>query len=260
MTAKELLQELKSWAVDPVDEATTVDTFKAGDPDKEIRCVAVTMTATPAVIRRAMAQGADMLIVHEPTFYNNEDRVGEDPISQKKAALVAESGLAIARFHDHAHAMVPDLICEGELQGLGLAGHFEKGPHFAVNRYVLDEPISARALAARAEEMLGARCVRIIGDPDASGKRLLCAFGTPGYSREDILAADFMLTGEICEWGIGEFIRDAGECCGKTALVMSHIGSERAGMKLLAQKIAEHHPELTVCHIETDELYHYTND
>lgn len=260
MTAKELLQELMSWAVDPVDKATTVDTFKAGDPDKEVRCVAVTMTATSAVIRRAMAMGADMLIVHEPTFYNNDDRVGNDPVSQQKAALVAESSLAIARFHDHAHAMVPDLICEGELRGLALAGRFEKGPHFAVNRYVLDEPITARALAARAEQTLGARCVRIIGDPDAPGTRLLCAFGTPGYTREDILAADIMLTGEICEWGIGEFLRDAGDCCGKAALVMSHIGSERAGMQLLAEKVAARFPELTVHHIETDELYHYTDD
>ena len=41
---------------------------------------------------------------------------------------------------------------------------------------------------------------------------------------------------------------------------MSHIGSERAGMQLLAEKVAARFPELTVHYIETDELYHYTDD
>lgn len=260
MTAKELLREMIAWVSEPIDSVFQGDTVKAGDPDKTVRKVAVTMTATMDVIRRAAEEGADVLIVHEPTFYNNDDRVREDVVSQKKAALIAESGLTVVRFHDHAHHMLPDLICEGELNELGLSGDFEATSHFGVSRYTLHQPITARQLAERLEKVLGVRRVRMVGDPNATGNRVLCAFGTPAYTNDDFLSSDFMLVGEICEWGFGEFARDAGEVLGKAVLVMSHIGSERAGMKLLAEKLRKVHPELQISYIETDELYHYTDD
>ena len=48
-------------------EEETVDTCKAGDPERELKKVAVCCIATPDVIRQAAAWGADLLITHEPT-------------------------------------------------------------------------------------------------------------------------------------------------------------------------------------------------
>lgn len=49
MKAKELMQELLAAADQPVPD--TVDTLKAGDPDRELHKVATCFIATPEVLR-----------------------------------------------------------------------------------------------------------------------------------------------------------------------------------------------------------------
>ena len=65
MKAKERMQELYAAAGAPV--ADTVDTLKAGDPERELHKVATCFIATPEVLRAAHARGADLLITHEPS-------------------------------------------------------------------------------------------------------------------------------------------------------------------------------------------------
>ena len=262
MTCKELFNELKDMAVNKVDEEHTCDTFKSGNPNAVITKAAVSMFATPEVIKKAAEWGANLLIVHEPTFYDHFDSVenGSLPASEKEK-LIREKGITIFRFHDYAHSCEPDLICEGELKYLGLAGEFIKGRYFATNSFVLDEPVTAVELAKTIEKKLGVKHVRIAGDPKAEGKKISCSFGTPGHLEEALAENDFVLTGEICEWGFGEMVRDCGLLgFGKAVLVLGHIGSERAGMMLLADKISQRHPELPVKYIECGEVYSYTDD
>lgn len=262
MTNRELTEELKAMAAHPVDEAKTCDTFKSGDPDAELTKVAVSMFATPEVVREAAAWGADLLIVHEPTYYNHFDTDKNDffPASGKEK-LIRDTGIAVFRFHDHAHACEPDLICEGQLKYLGLKGEFRKGKYFATNNYILDEPMPALQLARTIEERLGLRHVRIAGSPYAKGRTIACSFGTPGHLEESLAENDFVLTGEICEWGFGERTRDYAQLGqDKAVLVLGHIGSERAGMMHLADILKEKHPEIPVRYIECGEVYSYTDD
>src|SRR5436309_852781 len=51
----------------------TVDTFKAGNPDTPVTGIAVTMMATLDVLERAAGSGKNLIITHEPTFYNHLD-------------------------------------------------------------------------------------------------------------------------------------------------------------------------------------------
>jgi len=51
----------------------TCDRLKIGDGNADISKIAVTMFATANVIREASAWGANLLIVHEPTFYSHLD-------------------------------------------------------------------------------------------------------------------------------------------------------------------------------------------
>ena len=48
-----------------VDWDNTVDTFKAGDPSRPVRKIAVAWKASFNAIRQAVSRGADMLISHE---------------------------------------------------------------------------------------------------------------------------------------------------------------------------------------------------
>ena len=62
----------------------TVDTIKAGDPNREVKRIATCLTATPDVLRAAREWGADLLITHEPTFYDHFDRHDGSALTKMK--------------------------------------------------------------------------------------------------------------------------------------------------------------------------------
>ena len=259
----DLFAELLGWGaayeeISP--EGRTCDTCKSGSMEAEIKGVAVSMFATPDVVREAVRQGANLLIVHEPTYYNHWDDHVPEGIGEEKRRLIEQCGLTIVRFHDHAHAMKPDLIFAGEMRRLGLAGTAQPQERFAITRYVLDEPLTARELARIIEEKLGIRHVRIAGCADKPGRRLSCSFGTPGHTAEELEANDFVLTGEICEWAEGQMARDYAQMgYNKAILVLGHIGSEREGMRYLVKLLQKRFPDIRSEYIECGEVYQYTD-
>ena len=264
MKIRELFDELMRWgaayeAMSP--DGRTCDTCKAGSLDEEIRGVAASMFATPDVVRACAGAGINCLIVHEPTYYNHWDDHIPFAVGAEKKRLIEESGLTVFRFHDHAHAMSPDLIFDGEMRAIGLPGRREGQRGFGISRFMLDESMTARALAKVIEEKLGVRHVRIAGCADRPGRLLSCSFGTPGHLAEELEACDFVLTGEICEWADGQLARDYAQLgYGKAILVMGHIGSERDGMRRLIELLNDKYPALGARYIECGEVYQYTDD
>ncbi len=258
MKIDQLITELYALAKEPVNREKTVDVIKVGNGEEEITRVGIAMFATPEVIASAAEQGVNFLIVHEPLFYTHRDT--EMPYAQcfEKKRLIEQAGLTVFRFHDYAHAMLPDLIYEGQISYLGLPGRFEKGKYFAVNRFILDEEMTTPELAAALEKNLGLQNMRIVGDRDHKVKTVSCCFGTPGHHFEEIDECDTVLTGEICEWGIGEYIRDAAQMGKKKSMiVMGHNNSEKFGMKLLCDRLAVTHPELDPKFFDCGDIYTY---
>ena len=125
MIANELIMALNSGSPTP---EKTCDTVKCGDAQREIKRVAVSMIGTAEVIRKVHEWGADMLIVHEPLYYNHMDVAADDPVTRAKQTLVSERDMVIYRYHDHMHGKGVDEIPEGELHYLGLKGTLEKSP------------------------------------------------------------------------------------------------------------------------------------
>ena len=78
--------------------------------------IAVTMMATYAVLQRAVENGQNLIITHEPTFFDDTHKAeplpqGEqDPVLKEKLAFLVKHHLVICRFHDHWHRMLPDGI------------------------------------------------------------------------------------------------------------------------------------------------------
>ena len=68
----------------------TVDNFKYGDIERPVKKVATCLTATPEVIKAARAFGADLIITHEPTYYEHDDTIYPGEIVELKKALVEE--------------------------------------------------------------------------------------------------------------------------------------------------------------------------
>ncbi len=68
-----LLSRTEHYDPAPAGLEPTVDTFKAGDPDSRVNGIAVTMMATLDVLQRAAAHGDNLIITHEPTFFDHLD-------------------------------------------------------------------------------------------------------------------------------------------------------------------------------------------
>ena len=260
MTAQELMDHIFRWCDDngEKDYSNTCDTVKCGDPSREIRKVAVTMTATVDVIRQAQQWGADLLIVHEPTFYDHfEKRLENDPVTKAKEELLAKTDMVVWRYHDHPHNKNKDMIGEGTVRMLGLQGKWINR-HWAVNRLILDEPLTPRELAERFAKN-GGNHVRVCGTLDEPCKTISLCLGTPRGVFEELQdpEVDVVFSGETSEWMLGEYARDAAALGFRKALmIIGHNPSEMGGMILLEKLIAKEFPELETKYFNCGEVYH----
>lgn len=259
MKVIELMEELFSMAIER-EYNPLGDSLKAGSSDTEIKKVAVTMFPTVNVIKEAKEWGADLLIVHEPLYYNYKgEEEGFDRVIYEKMKLIEESGLTIYRYHDHPHYTIPDVIAAGEFKYLGLKGKIETTDVFDLVRFHLDTPLTALELSEIIKERLGVKYVRIAGTLDKPSSVISGMFGAPGNNVGIELKnekSEIVLVGETSEWAYAEYARDADQLgYNKTLMVIGHVGSERDGMRYTADIIKEKHPELTVKYIECEEVY-----
>ena len=260
MKAFEIMDEI--FAAAPGDYSVTCDTLKAGSPEKEVGRIAVSMFATPEIVRRAAEWGADLLIVHEPTYYNHMDVHSDEALECEKRALIEKSGLTIYRHHDHAHRTQPDTIVAGEMKYMKLDARIDEIDGFDCVRLTLNQPMTPRALAAHIERETGIAHIRVCGAADVPCTKVTGMFGTPGGVFEELRSenSEIVMTGEACEWMLGEYARDAAQLGHKKALlILGHIGSERDGMRYLADELKRAHPEIPCAYFECGEVYTYTD-
>ena len=261
MNAGEIVKWLNSFSFRN-DFTKTCDIFKIGSSEIEVKKVGVTMFATPAVIKSAEEWGADFLIVHEPLYYNHYDERREDKVECAKAKLLEESGIVVYRFHDHPHFSRPDLIAAGELKYLSLDGDVEHTDTFDLVRIKLKQEITPKDLAQHIETKLNIKNVRIAGNATKPIRKVSCMFGAPGGLLDELRSdnCDLLIAGEVCEWSLCEYARDASELgCTKTVLTLGHVGSERAGMIYISELLREHFMDIEVKYFECGEVYSYTN-
>ena len=254
MTAREIIDEINRGAFTP---PITCDTVKWGDPEREVGRLGICMMPTVEVLREAMRRRVDMLIVHEPIYYNHMDELCNDPVTEKKASLVRELDAVIYRYHDNMHYRPSDLIGKGELQFMGLSGETQVEPGKPAVLH-LSKPMTAPELGELAKERLGLKNLKIAGSLNGPIRAVGLCFGTPAgvldlMKREDV---ECVMVGEACEWQLCEYARDADSLgITKSVIVMGHIGSERDGMKLLAEDLAKKHPDIEISYIECGEVY-----
>jgi putative NIF3 family GTP cyclohydrolase 1 type 2 len=237
VTARDVITRIQQqvgvpWA------AETVDTFKAGDPDTAITGMAVTMMATMDVLQRAAASGKNLIITHEPTFYNHLDKLDvleqkeNDPVLAAKLAFIAEHHLVVWRFHDHWHKRRPDGIVAGMVHALGWEKYQDpKDEHlFSIPETTMQK------LAADLKAKLSTNAMRVVADPHQRVKRVALVPGSSGFAREshalEMSDVDVLLTGEPREWETVEYVADAvTQKKGKSLIILGHIPSEQAGME-----------------------------
>jgi putative NIF3 family GTP cyclohydrolase 1 type 2 len=210
------------------------DTFKAGKPDTVVRGIATSGMSTFDVLRRAASAGKNLVITHEPTFYNDRDvttTLQSDPVYLAKQRFIADQNLVVWRFHDHAHLMRPDPLVAGSARALGWTQYASPdNPRL----YVLPATTLAE-LATAVARRLNDRAIRIAGDPGMKVSRVLLG---PGYGIPALTASvDITVGGETSEAGGNtEYALDAAAAGQpRGMIILGHMMSEDHGMQEVAE-------------------------
>lgn len=237
LTARQVIERIQTHVGIPWN-SNTVDTFKAGNPETPVTGIAVTMMATLDVLQQAAAGGNNLIITHEPTFFNHLDKPDDlpqgesDAVLAEKRAFIDKHGLVIWRFHDHWHARKPDGIQAGMAHALG----WEKFQDPS-NEHLFTLPQTPlRELATDIKNRLRIRVMRVVGNPEMQVTRVAMSPGAAGFGTEtralEMPDVQVPIVGETREWETVEYVADAvTEGKHKALIILGHIPSEQAGME-----------------------------
>lgn len=260
LTARQVIERIQQNVGVPWSDPT-VDTFKAGDPDTPVTGIAVTMMATLDVLQRAAASGKNLIITHEPIFYNHHDETEElqaegDAVLAAKQAFIEQHHLVIWRAHDHWHRREPDGIQTGIIRALG----WERYRSPVDDRLFVIPETTLASLAAEIRDRLGVRTPRVVGDPHMKVTRVGLSPGAHGFDaqrrllqRDDV---EVLVIGEAPEWETIPYVADAVSMKLQKALIIpGHIPSEQAGMEEFARWLKTFVTEVPVEFIPTAEPF-----
>jgi putative NIF3 family GTP cyclohydrolase 1 type 2 len=260
LSAGQLIQRIKehigsSWS------GPTVDTIKAGDPNTIVTGIATTFLDTYNVLERAARAGKNLIVTHEPTFYNHLDEtkgLENDPVFLQKKTFIEKHKMVVWRFHDHWHARgaAPDGILEGMAAALGWKSY--QDPHDP-ERFVLPET-TLDALAGDIQRRLGIRALRVVGNPAMKVTQVGFVSGAAGRDHQiatlEKKNIEVLVAGEAREWETVEYARDAAaEGRRKGLILMGHEASEEAGMEYCAAWLKTFIPEVPIEFIKAGEPF-----
>lgn len=239
LTARDVVERIKRNIGVPWTEPT-VDTFKDGDSTTRVTGIAVTMMATFDVLQRAAARGANLVITHEPTFYDHFDKLDgleaeHDSVTAAKRAFIREHRMVVVRMHDHWHRRKPEPMSTSLSRKLGWDQYRSPESEFL---YRLPETTLAD-LAATIRQRLPAPTLRVVGDAGLRVSRIVVVPGAAGFDRHRQAlrqGVEVLVIGEAREWETVEYVADAIAAGQKKALIiLGHIPSEQDGMEEFAR-------------------------
>ncbi len=253
-TALEVVDRIKRAVAVPWNDATYRDTFKVGDPGTTVTGIASTFMSTLDVIQRAKTAGLNLLITHEPTFWNDADLttgLTDDPLYKLKVDYVERNRMVVWRFHDHWHARKPDGIIVGWNRALGWEQYVMREN---ARKYVLP-PTTLGAMATHVASALESRSVRVVGDPSTPVRIVARGAHTLVGNMAAMPGADALLVSEAREWDSIEYARDtvaSGQV--KGIVLVAHEAGEEAGMDECARWLRTFISEVPVAFVPTRDL------
>ncbi|MBN1674000.1 MAG: Nif3-like dinuclear metal center hexameric protein [Kiritimatiellae bacterium] len=249
MKAKELREHCKRVAT-WVNWEKTCDQFMHGDPEAEVKGIAVTWLATNPVLKQAARQGLNVVVAHEGAFYPQfKGTESEERHHRQKRKLIDELGVTLMRCHDTWDRMPGIGIPDAWADFLG----FDSEPRDTQSFYKICK-VNGRTVEEVARRILektkplGQRMVRIMGDTHKTISRL--AIGTGAITNpalmhqldaDSILATDDGIQTTSCGlWAVDLDI---------PVLIVDHPTAELPGMMALATYIGEQFPGIPVSYL-----------
>jgi putative NIF3 family GTP cyclohydrolase 1 type 2 len=245
MRAAELqdhMRKIGTW----VDWESTCDRFIIGDPETEVKGIAVAWQARLAALREAVNRGCNLFVTHEPVFYRHMDDdeiVFSVPHVREKKAFIEENGLVIFRCHDVWDRMPEIGIVDSWAKQLGLSnklggdGFHSVYPSPAIGLRRLAEYVLSKT------RDLGQDSVEMVGDPNATITNVGIGCGAiTRYEAMVNLGADAIIGTDdgMSYWNGGSWALDGGI----SLVIVNHCTAEEPGMHSLAEYIRQEFPEV----------------
>jgi putative NIF3 family GTP cyclohydrolase 1 type 2 len=258
LTAAEAIKRIIA-ATGATPPPNTVDTIKGGDPNTVVTGIATTFLDTYQVLEKAVADHKNLIVTHEPTFYNHPDDMavlGDDAVQAQKLAYIKDHHLVVWRFHDTWHLRHPDGILEGVIDEFGWKQYQSAtDPHL----FTLP-PTTVAQLAATLRAKAGSHIMRVIGDPNMPVTQVALLPGAAGLTMQvKLLERDdvqVLVAGESAEWEGVEYARDASaQGRHKALILLGHEVSEEAGMRYCAEWLKGLLPGIPIEYIRAGEPY-----
>lgn len=241
------------------------DEYKCGNPDVECTGIVSALVPTVEIIRKAADLGCNLIVTHEPIFYQTPDFPDwkgdfSNQVYEEKQKLLRETGIVVWRDHDHMHAHKPDSIFTGVIRYLGWEPYYQ--PTGDRMNYCITLPeTTVGELGQYLKQKLNLNGLRYMGrDTDKISKIALVGHLFPNcfipdgmgedgyyhdYSMEVIRQMEengvqAIIPGEIIEWTALAYIRD-GIAQGKPMACynIGHFNWEELGMRYAADWISE---------------------
>jgi len=251
----------------------SVDRIVIGDPDTKIRKVGTCWQPYFSTLKKAKAQGINLMIVHEPTFYTHWDLDQENGLfhstpsparEQYRAAIeekkkwILENDMVIIRSHD-----VPDILKDfGMPFALGHALGFETGDivrskdYYNVYEVEPDRAWNVAGKIASSLKVLKQPGVAFYGD----GQRMVSSVGLgtgcicdPMQYQElnpDLVIA---IDDTIRTWTQTTYAEDSGD----PLVVINHGTAEEMGMRMLNQHLRQNIPGMEFIHLNQGCTYRW---
>ncbi|MBT7068338.1 MAG: hypothetical protein HN919_18720 [Verrucomicrobia bacterium] len=238
-----------------MDWENTTDTFKAGDPSKTVRTVAVAWKASWEALRESVSRGADLFVSHESICVRAINGSPEPEVSfalpseESKFDWLEDAGLVVYRCHDVWDRFPDEGIRDSWHAGLEMNGKI------IVDEYPLYvteiEPMRIRDLARhilRKIRPLRQNGVMISGNSDKQVSRV--ASGT-GVTIDPFRMIELGADAGIMTDDYYLHVRSGVHACELDfpTIFVNHGVSEEWGVANLAQYIGRIFPELEVFHI-----------
>ena len=233
----------------------TVDVIKEGKPETKVTGIVTTMFGTMEVLKTAVEKKCNLVIVHEPLYYNHLDDTKSyqnDPVFIEKQKYIKDNGLVIWRFHDYIHMMKPDGISTGMIDKLGWKNYQVEGPS---DKFRIPET-SLENLIRELKNKFPGSSFQVIGKPDLKVRGVAFDGGAPGSMTHirDLQdpGTDVVIAGESPEWETYEYARDAvSQGRNKAVIFIGHINSEEAGMDYCAKWLKGFIKDIPITFVES---------
>ena len=238
LTASQVIELIKKNVHCPW-SSETVDTFKSGNPGDVVTGITTCMFADMKVLRKAAADHTNLIITHEPTFYNHPDEtkyLENDPVYLEKLKFINDHKLIIWRFHDHFHKMIPDGIYMGVVEKLGWGKNEidQSMIHFKF------EPQKLSGFILKLKRAFPGNSFRVIGNPEMIVTNVALSVGAPGSTNHihflEEKNTQLLVAGESPEWETYQYGYDAFlQGKNKAVIFLGHALSEESGMNYCAK-------------------------